>query len=133
LQRMTGSRIAVDTNVAIDILNAEPQASKFIQTYATVCLPVPVVGELRFGALKSARKEENLEKVERLIALCEVLGASEQTAARYAEIRYQLRQIGRPIPENDLWIAAICVEQQVPLATNDAHFTSIAELTIVRV
>ncbi|MCX7992343.1 MAG: type II toxin-antitoxin system VapC family toxin [Fimbriimonadales bacterium] len=130
---MSGSKIALDTNIAIDVLNGEPRANRLLQGYTTVCLPVPVVGELHFGALKSARREENLEKLRLLTTLCEILEISERTAVCYAEIRYQLRQKGRPIPENDLWIAAVCVEHQIPLATNDAHFTSVDGLTIVQV
>ena len=50
------------------------------------------------------------------------------TAAVYARLRLGLKEKGKPIPENDLWIAALCVEHQVPLVTLDGHFDSVEEL-----
>jgi tRNA(fMet)-specific endonuclease VapC len=54
------------------------------------------------------------------------------TAEVYARIRIALKQKGKPIPENDLWIAALCIERGSPLATSDEHFAAIDELTIVK-
>jgi tRNA(fMet)-specific endonuclease VapC len=50
------------------------------------------------------------------------------TAEVYARLRLRLREKGQPIPENDLWIAAICVEHQLPLATLDGHFEAVESL-----
>ncbi len=47
------------------------------------------------------------------------------TAEVYARLRLDLKQKGKPIPENDLWIAALCVEHHVPLAASDAHFDAV--------
>jgi tRNA(fMet)-specific endonuclease VapC len=54
-----------------------------------------------------------------------------KTAEIYARIRLQLKRKGKPIPENDIWIAAICVEHDVPLATSDGHFLEIDALKVV--
>jgi tRNA(fMet)-specific endonuclease VapC len=66
-----------------------------------------------------------------MIATCNVLGATVQTAEVYARIRFELKQAGRPIPENDIWIAAICLEHGLPLATHDQHFAAIANLQVI--
>jgi tRNA(fMet)-specific endonuclease VapC len=42
----------------------------------------------------------------------------------------QLKRHGKPIPENDLWIAAICVEHDLPLATVDSHFDYVEGLHV---
>ena len=47
---MTGSHIALDTNEAIAVLNNTGDAGQWVAAFPTVYLPVPVVGELRFGA-----------------------------------------------------------------------------------
>ena len=121
---MTGNSVALDTSVAIDVLagRAEPLTSQPITEFL---LPVIVIGELRYGALNSRRADENLAEVERLVARCRVMDVSTTTAEVYARLRLSLKQKGKPIPENDLWIASLCVESQVRLAAVDAHFDAI--------
>lgn len=124
---MSGSSVALDTSVAIDVLagRAESLASQPIQEFL---LPVPVIGELRYGALNSRKAAENLAEVERLVGQCRVLDITSTTAEVYARLRLDLKKKGKPIPENDLWIAAICVEHQVRLAAVDGHFDAVDEL-----
>jgi tRNA(fMet)-specific endonuclease VapC len=85
-----------------------------------------------FDAVNSTRAKENLGAVEHLAAHCRVLPADEGTAAAYANVRASLKARGRPIPENDVWIAAICIQHGTPLATGDAHFDSVEGLRLVR-
>lgn len=124
---MIGSSVALDTSIAISIL-ASKSDSILPQEARQYLLPVPVVGELRYGALNSRRSTENLVEVERLVARCQVLDVTVSTANVYARLRLQLKEKGEPIPENDLWIAALCVEHGVALATSDGHFDAIEEL-----
>jgi len=113
--------------VAIDVLAAKVDA-RLLSSVNEHLLPSPVVGELRYGALNSSKSAENLARVEALVIRCVVLNVTVATAKVYAELRLALRVKGRPIPENDLWIAALCVEHQVPLAAVDAHFDAIDDL-----
>ena len=124
---MSGNSVALDTSVAIAVL-AGQAGSLLSQPIEQFLLPVPVIGELRYGALNSRRVAENLAEVEVLVARCRVLDITAATAAVYARLRLGLKEKGKPIPENDLWIAALCVEHQVPLATLDGHFDAIGEL-----
>lgn len=125
---MPGSRLALDTNIAIGVLNAAGESGIPSEHHADWVLPVQVIGELRFGALKSNRTLENLAKVNALVESCAVLDTTSATAAAYAQVRRQLQRIGRPIPENDLWIAAACLEHGIPLATADGHFDEVEGL-----
>lgn len=120
----SGDRVALDTSVAIDVLAAAVDV-RLLSNVSERLLPAPVVGELRYGALNSRKADQNLAKVEALVARCVVLNITVATAKIYAELRLALRQKGKPIPENDLWIAALCVEHEVPLAAVDAHFDAI--------
>jgi tRNA(fMet)-specific endonuclease VapC len=124
---VNGSSVALDTSVAIDVLadQAESLTSRPITEFL---LPVPVVGELRYGALNSRRAEENVAEVERLVARCRILDVTLATAEVYARLRLDLKTKGKPIPENDLWIAALCVEHQVKLAAVDGHFDAVEGL-----
>lgn len=63
---MSGDSVALDTSVAIDVLAGEA-GSITSQPIKEFLLPVPVVGELRYGALNSRRAEENLAEVEKEI------------------------------------------------------------------
>ena len=129
---MSGNSVALDTSVAIAVL-AGQAGSLLSQSVQEFLLPVPVIGELRYGALNSRRSTENLAEVERLVARCRVLDITAATADVYARLRLGLKEKGKPIPENDLWIAAVCVENQVPLVTLDAHFDAVEELERRRV
>jgi tRNA(fMet)-specific endonuclease VapC len=121
---VSGNSVALDTSVAIDVL-ADRAKSLTSQPITEFLLPVPVVGELRYGALNSRRADENVAEVERLVARCRVLDITLATAEVYARLRLDLKKKGKPIPENDLWIAALCVEHQVELAAVDGHFDAV--------
>lgn len=51
-----------------------------------------------------------------------VIAVSETTSRIYADLKHYLRTTGHPIPENDVWIAAVGVESMSTLVTADAHF-----------
>ena len=129
---MSGSRIALDTNQAVHVLNDVPAVVAWLGSYDELCLPVRVIGELLYGALNSARAVENVAKVNALVARCQVLESTESTSRVYAQIRLDLKTRGRPVPENDLWIAASCVERGVPLATDDSHFDALPALPTLK-
>ena len=129
---MIGDRIALDTSEAIAVSNDAGDAGQWIAEFPVVHLPVPVVGELRFGAMNSQRANENVERVEALVKRCRVLDADVTTAEVYASVRLRLKQAGKPIPENDVWIAALCVQHGLPLATSDEHFAQVDGLEVVK-
>ncbi len=129
---MTGNSVALDTNQAINVLNDVPAVVAWLNTFDRLYLPATVVGELLYGALNSAKSAENLSKIDALVATCLVLDTTVRTGGTYAQLRLALKKKGRPVPENDLWIAAACVEHQLPLATDDDHFSAVALLTTVK-
>ena len=119
--------IALDTTQAIAVLN-NTGAGTWIRPFTRVCLPAPVVGELLYGALNSGRPESNRRRVETLIARCEVLPVGAATAGAYARVRLGLKRKGRPIPENDVWIAALARQHDLTLVSRDRHFSNVDRL-----
>jgi tRNA(fMet)-specific endonuclease VapC len=112
----------LDTNAVIDIRN-KPSAFEWLQRQDTVAyVSVVTLGELYFGAKKSQRVSENTEIVDALSDRTLVLSLDSDTARQYAEIRYQLMRSGRPIPQNDVWIAAQARQYGLTLVTRDRHF-----------
>lgn len=93
-------------------------------------IPVIALGELYFGALKSARSTENLPRFRRFAASSNVVPCDEATAQHYASVRDTLRHGGRPIPENDLWISAVALQHDLTLVSRDAHFSHVEGLRI---
>lgn len=125
--------IALDTNIAIGVLNGNKDILNKVQNYEVIFLPVTVSGELLFGAKNSAQRKTNLKKFRSFIGDCEILEINNLVAEAYSDIRLDLKQKGKPIPENDIWIAAICIIHGIPLLTNDKHFKEIKGLKAVRI
>lgn len=123
-------KFALDTNIAIAVLNGEPAVVDKLRNTTQVFLPLPVVGELLFGALNSRHLETNLSRIQQLIQRSIILEMRSETASLYAKTRMSLKQKGRPIPENDVWIGASCLEHRLALITNDTHFNLVDGLII---
>ncbi|MEM9261332.1 MAG: PIN domain-containing protein, partial [Bacteroidota bacterium] len=69
-------------------------------------------------------------KVDGLTGDLRVIPTTKKTAKIYAEIKYKLRKKGRPIPENDIWIAATAMQFDLTLITKDKHFKEIEGLKL---
>ena len=98
--------------------------------FAEVGIPLFVAGELHFGAINSARRDHNLLLLDKAVAKFPVIFPDAATIPIYASIRHGLRVKGRPIPENDVWIAALAGRHDIPVITRDAHFQSIDGLRL---
>lgn len=103
---------------------------KSVGTKTVVFLCVPVVGELCYGALSSTRLKENLARVNELSGRAEILPCNSETAVSYASVKSRLRKKGRPIPENDIWIAAVARQHHLTLLSRDSHFRQIEGLKL---
>lgn len=121
-------RYLLDTNIAIAVLNGEATAVSRWHAEPEVLLPAPVLAELLYGAMRSARPAENIERVRSLSRSMEFTACSAPVCFRYAQLKAELARAGLPIPTNDLWIAACCLEAEAILVPCDRHFDSIAEL-----
>jgi len=120
----------VDTNVVIALFAGEPAIVESVQKQAAVFLCAPVLGELRYGAEASARVESNLARLDEFAKALIVLPCDTKTAAAYGRVKFDLRKKGRPIPENDVWIAAVARQHGLTLLTRDGHFREIEGLEV---
>ena len=122
--------VALDTNVAIEILRGKLQLPRERQQ-APYALPTVAAGELLFGAWNSGLPTKNLVLYRTFIHNLPALLLDALAAEHYAEIRLALKLKGRPIPDNDMWIAAICRAHDVPLLTFDRHFAEVPGLRVL--
>jgi len=120
----------LDTNVLIAFLQGETGVVESVNAADEIYTSCMAVGELRYGARKSGRMIENLTRIEALVSDVVVLGCDVETARQYGDIKSRLHARGRPIPDNDVWIAATSVQHQLVLVTRDAHFGDLPELEL---
>ncbi len=123
-------RYLLDTNIVIALFAGELPVLSRIDLAESVFIPSIVLGELYFGAFKSARAAENVARVDELAALRAVLPVDTETARWYGQVKERLKRQGRPIPENDIWVAALARQHQLALASRDPHFTSVSDLIL---
>ena len=84
------------------------------------------IGEYRYGIAQSRHGVRYRSWLDGLIRDCRVLDVIEQTTHHYAAINVELRRTGKPIPTNDLWIAALCRQHDLPLLSRDRHFDAVS-------
>ena len=127
---MNGSYL-LDTNIVIALFANEVEVKDSLASASEIFISSITVGELCYGAKKSARSTENLERIKDFVANITVLRCDVETAYLYGEIKNKLRLKGRPLPENDIWIAAISLQYNLTLVTRDAHFQEVENLQAI--
>lgn len=128
---LMSGRYLLDTNIIIALFAAEAIVKSTLAQANEVFIPSFVIGELCYGARKSGRVGKNLARVDELIANSTILGCDAETARQYGEVKNKLRLKGRPLPENDVWIAALALRHDLILVTRDAHFQEVESLQTV--
>lgn len=123
-------KFLLDTNIIIALFAQDRSVIDHLRDAAEVFVPVIAAGELHFGAYRSGRVEANLQKVQEFVADNTLLACDGETANFYGQVRNGLCAKGKPIPENDVWIAAIALQHQLTVVTRDAHFGEIDGLQI---
>jgi len=118
----------LDTNAVSALLSGEPALALLLEASQRHHLPVVVIGEYRYGLLRSRHRQTLQAFLDTLIRESLVLRVDETTATHYAAVRDELRQAGRPIPENDVWIAALARQHDQPLLSRDEYFDAVAGL-----
>ncbi|HKS67206.1 MAG TPA: type II toxin-antitoxin system VapC family toxin [Candidatus Acidoferrales bacterium] len=120
--------LILDTNALSAAAEREPAAMQAVAQAERVAVPVIVIGEYRMGIAQSRYRETYERWLREWIAAVEVLEVDEETTVSYAAIGLELKRAGKPIPSNDLWIAALCRQHSLPLLSRDQHFDLVAGL-----
>ncbi len=128
--KMTGNKFLLDTNIIAAWFNGEISIANKIDKAKEVHIPVIVVGELYYGAAFSIQVEKNIKNIQNLTNRYDVLHLDIETTKCYGDIKAALRKRGKPIPENDIWIAAIAQRYQLTLVTRDKHFKEIETISL---
>ena len=121
-------RYLLDTNVVIDLFNGDDSVIKIISNADEVFVPNIVIGELYYGSYGSKKTKSNLKRLEDFILSSSVINTDIETAGIYGYIKNELKKKGSPIPENDIWIAALAKQHSLKILTRDKHFKSIDDI-----
>ncbi|MBI4946152.1 MAG: type II toxin-antitoxin system VapC family toxin [Bacteroidetes bacterium] len=122
--------VLLDTNIIIRLWANDPVIIKNIAEVKRVFVPSTVFGELYYGAFHSKNIESNLNRIVEFSKKVGILSADFNTAFFYGEIKANLKSKGTPIPENDIWIAALAKQYKITLITRDTHFNFISDIDI---
>jgi tRNA(fMet)-specific endonuclease VapC len=122
----------VDTNAYVAFCKGEAWAAQTIKTADRVLLPIIALGELRAGFVAGTKSAENEKNLTRFLnsSRVEVVLLDEGSTRTYATLYSYLRRAGKPIPTNDLWIAALAYQHSMPLLTRDAHFEHLPQVAL---
>ncbi len=126
---MTG-RFLLDTNIVIALFAGDPNVQQQLTAASEVFIPSIVIGELYYGAHRSGQRNTNVAHIDGFAAQNVVLPCDQITAKQYGQVKDDLRAKGRPIPENDIWIAALTLQYLLTLVTRDNHFNNIGSLAM---
>jgi tRNA(fMet)-specific endonuclease VapC len=120
--------LILDTNALSAAADREPTALKIVASAESLAVPVIVLGEYRFGIAQSRYRKDYEYWLRDWIAAVKVLEVDERTTHHYSTIGMELKGTGKPIPTNDLWIAALCRQHSLALLSKDRHFDVVAGL-----
>jgi tRNA(fMet)-specific endonuclease VapC len=114
--------LILDTNALSAFVDGDTGVAQVLRRQSRAALPVIVLAEFRYGLAESRHRAEYEAWMEQHLAGFEVLDVTDTTAVAYAGLRAALRRLGRPIPANDAWIAALALEHRLPVLSRDEHF-----------
>ena len=128
-------RYLIDTNIYSYALKGDEEVIKILRETDEIGFSVISIGELLAGFKGGGKERKNREELETFLDSPRVIiySVNDETAEFYSDIFIRLKKAGTPIPTNDIWIAAIAFQNGLKLFTKDAHFKSIAGLSLITV
>lgn len=123
-------RYLLDSNIVIALFASEKVVLDATYEAEEIFVPSIVIGELYYGAQKSSKHQANIARIDSFVEANVILGCDQETARWYGQIKQELRVKGRPLPENDIWIAALAFQHGLTLVTRDKHFDEVSLLDI---
>lgn len=122
----------MDTNVIVRVLNGDRELINELSKISSLCTCTVVLGELMYGAAKSAHVVQNKQNAKSFCSRYPLLGVSNIVAEFYGEIKKDLLSHGNVMSENDMWIAATALANDMTVITQDRHFEHIQNLMVIK-
>jgi len=128
------NRLLIDTNIYSGALKGDADIVRVLRRVSNLGITAISIGELLSGFKAGNRERENREEFAIFLDSPRVTlyGVDEETAEHYSAILNQLKTKGKPIPTNDIWIAAIAFQHGLPFYTLDNHFSHVEGLLLLK-
>ena len=125
--------LLIDTNIYTYAFNGNTEVIQILQRAQKISISAITIGELLSGFKAGSKEKINRAELEEFLdsPRVQLLGIDEDTAEFYSEIQSALKDKGKPIPTNDIWIAAIALQHGLKLYTKDQHFKYVPGLALV--
>ena len=114
----------LDTNIVIAHFRNDRDITTHLAATHAICMPWVVLGELHYGALRAQRREAQLALIRDFLMSTVLLLPDQNISEMYGQVKAELAEMGRMIPDNDIWIAAVARQYDLPLVTRDAALRS---------
>jgi tRNA(fMet)-specific endonuclease VapC len=123
-------RVALDTNRLTDLFQGDAELADRLGECDEVWIPLIVLAEMKAGFLGGSQQYRNETLLQTFLGkpTVGILLPARETAEQYARLFVQLKRAGTPIPDNDLWIAALVLEHDLQLISRDRHFERVPQL-----
>ena len=118
----------LDTNALSAFVDGAPEVGAILGLQHRAAIPLIVLGEFRYGIMGSRHRKTYEEWLEIHIRDFDLLAISAETTLPYAALRATLKRLGRPIPANDAWIAALAMQHGLPILSRDENFDALPEV-----
>lgn len=125
--------LLLDTNIYSFALRGATDVVEVLRKAEHIGFSVISIGELLYGFKGGDSEQRNRDSLDFFLDSPRVVvyPVNETTAEFYAEIVLNLKKIGKPIPTNDIWIAAVAFQNGLTVFTKDRHFQSIPGLSLI--
>ena len=118
----------LDTNALSAFVDGQAEIGAVLRLQHRAAIPVIVLGEFRYGIAGSRHRKTYEAWLQTHLGAFDILGVTAETTLHYASLRTKLKTLGRPIPANDAWIAAIAIQHTLPILSRDQHFDALPDV-----
>ncbi len=127
------TRVILDTSAYSAFRRGLPVVQPYIMHENDIFMPIVVIGELRGGFAAGTKQPENERLLQEFLSMPNVSVATitDQTTQIFGNLYTELKMLGKPVGQNDLWIAAMALEHEARLLTFDTDFSRIAGLDAI--
>lgn len=118
----------LDTNALSAFVDGEATVGAVLRAQHRAAIPVIVLGEFRYGIAASRHRKTYQVWLETHLRSFDLLPITADTTLPYANLRTTLKALGKPIPANDAWIAALALQHDMPILSRDEHFDGLPDV-----
>ena len=120
--------MSLDTNALSAFADGEEGVGEILRQQPRAAIPVIVLGEFRYGIAGSRHRSAYEKWLDVHLLHFDLLSITSETTIPYASLRGTLKRLGRPIPANDAWIAALAMQHRLPILSRGEHFDALPDL-----